>query len=78
MLKNVSENTNVHVVAGTGFYVADLQNQSTLSMKKEDIYEHMMNELTVGYNVDKSIKAGFMGEIASVWPIHGIHFMLYN
>jgi len=71
LLKNISEKTKVHIVAGTGYYIADVQEASTLTLKKEDIYTHMLNELVIGFESDPTVKAGFMGEIASVRPIHG-------
>lgn len=74
LLKNISEKTKVHIIAGTGFYVSDLQDNSTLSLGVEDIYGHMLKELNEGFDADKTVKAGFMGEIASVWPLHGTQF----
>lgn len=78
LLKNISEKTKVHIVAGTGYYVSDLQDNSTLSLGEEDIYNHMLKELHEGFDVDKTVKAGFMGEIASVWPIHGNKYNLHS
>lgn len=43
-------------------------------MKKAEIYDHMLKELTEGMQSDISVKAGFMGEIASVYPIKGQFF----
>ncbi|XP_039755949.1 phosphotriesterase-related protein [Pararge aegeria] len=67
--KRVSESTDVHIVAGTGHYIADLQSENTLRSTKEDLYNHMLEELTRGCVDYPSVKAGFMGEIASVWPL---------
>ncbi|XP_041986889.1 phosphotriesterase-related protein [Aricia agestis] len=68
-LKRVSEETKVHIVAGTGFYIADTQESNLLKYTEEALYNHMLKELTEGCIDNPSVKAGFMGEIASVWPI---------
>ncbi|XP_021189345.3 phosphotriesterase-related protein [Helicoverpa armigera] len=67
--KEISQRSKVHIVAGTGHYIADTQSSGTLDKTTEDIYNHMMEELTVGCRDEPSIRAGFMGEIASVWPL---------
>ncbi|XP_063363375.1 phosphotriesterase-related protein [Cydia amplana] len=68
-LKRVSTETGVHVVAGTGYYIADTQHDDTLHSTTEEMYQRMLAELMEGCVGDKSIKAGFIGEVASVWPI---------
>ncbi|XP_068618555.1 phosphotriesterase-related protein [Battus philenor] len=68
-LKQVSSTTGVHVVAGTGFYIADVQEYNSIKRTKEELYNHMLKELTEGCVDYPSVKAGFMGEIASVWPL---------
>lgn len=70
--KRLSQASNVHVVAGTGHYIADTQNQKTLLQSSEDMYNHMLKELTEGCVEAPEIKAGFMGEIGSVWPLRGL------
>ncbi|XP_072947445.1 phosphotriesterase-related protein isoform X2 [Epargyreus clarus] len=67
--KEVSEYSGVHVVAGTGFYIADLQADDTLHSTQEEMYELMLKEITEGCVDYPDVKAGFLGEIASVWPI---------
>ncbi|KAL0822243.1 hypothetical protein ABMA28_004370 [Loxostege sticticalis] len=67
--KEVSKNTGVHIVAGTGFYIADMQAADNLHGTTEELFNHMLQELTVGCVEEPDIKAGFMGEIASVWPL---------
>ncbi|CAG4946587.1 unnamed protein product [Parnassius apollo] len=68
-LKNVSSDTGVHVVAGTGFYIADTQPDSFINNTKEELYNHMLKELTEGCVDYPTVKAGVVGEIASVWPL---------
>lgn len=62
----LAHSTDVKIVAGTGFYIEDVQAADVMAYSQEDMYKHMSEELTVGY---KNIKAGFIGEVASVWPI---------
>ncbi|GBP08753.1 Phosphotriesterase-related protein [Eumeta japonica] len=71
LMKSVSEKSGVHIIAGTGFYIEDLQADNVRHFAQEEIYNHMVKELTVGCDGDHSVKAGFMGEIASVWPLRG-------
>ncbi|XP_049874287.1 phosphotriesterase-related protein [Pectinophora gossypiella] len=66
--RQVSEATGVHIVAGTGYYIEDVQGNASKS-SGEQMYNHMLKELTEGCVDNKEIKAGFMGEIASVWPL---------
>ncbi|CAH2090791.1 unnamed protein product [Euphydryas editha] len=67
--QTVQRKTGVNIVIGTGFYIADMQSMNHLLCKKEDLYNHMLTELTEGCEGYPSVKAGFIGEIASVWPI---------
>lgn len=67
-MKEVSLNTGVHVVAGTGYYVSAVQTQSTLEMSKENMYDQILSDLTTG---ESGVKCGFIGEVGSSWPIDG-------
>ncbi|XP_014206776.1 phosphotriesterase-related protein [Copidosoma floridanum] len=69
LMRSVSEKTGVHVIAGTGHYVALTQNDSVLKSTEEQLYDVAMKELTVGCDEDPSVKAGFIGEVGSSWPI---------
>lgn len=69
--EEVAQSTGVHVIAGTGHYIEDLQHDNCLHYSTEDIYKQMLGELTSGFAEEPSIKAGVIGEIASVWPIRG-------
>lgn len=52
--------------------MAGVQNKSTINETKEQIYNTMLKDLTNGCVEDISVKAGFIGEVGSCWPIHGI------
>lgn len=67
--KAVSEETGVKIVAGTGYYISDTLPSNLQFLQKEEMYNHMLDELTKGCNENSTIKAGFIGEIASVWPL---------
>lgn len=68
---HTSKETGVHIVAGTGYYIADMQAETKLQHSQEDLYNHMLKELVQGCVDMPTVKAGFVGEIASVWPIKG-------
>jgi len=57
----------------TGYYVASVQNASTLNMTKEEMYNFMCKELEEGCEEYPDIKAGFIGEVGSTWPIEGLY-----
>ncbi|XP_053606660.1 phosphotriesterase-related protein isoform X2 [Plodia interpunctella] len=66
--KRVSQDTSVHIVAGSGYYIADIQPKLS-HISEEVMYERMLNDMTEGFEEDSSVKAGFLGEIASGWPL---------
>lgn len=69
LMKDVSQRTGINVIAGTGHYVAVMQKPSTLSMTKEEMYNLMYKELQEGCTEYPEVKAGFIGEVGSTWPI---------
>lgn len=75
-MQRVSRETGVHVVAGTGHYVHSTQTEAELRMTLEEMVELYTRELTVGCQPavegDETVRCGFIGEVGSVWPIHGM------
>ncbi|XP_015121972.1 phosphotriesterase-related protein [Diachasma alloeum] len=69
LMKKISNDTGVHVIVGSGYYVEATQAPSTLKLTEEQMHNVMMNELTKGCMDYPSIKAGFIGEVGSSWPI---------
>ncbi|XP_034937333.1 phosphotriesterase-related protein [Chelonus insularis] len=67
--KKVSQETGVNIIIGTGHYVEAVQNMSVLMMSEEKIYDLVMKELTQGCEEFPEVKAGFIGEVGSSWPI---------
>jgi predicted metal-dependent phosphotriesterase family hydrolase len=50
-----------------------VQNASTLNISKEEMYNLMYKELEEGCVECLDVKAGFIGEIGSTWPIEGMY-----
>lgn len=73
--RNISIETNVHVVQGTGHYRQIVQSESTLQMTVEQMVNLYTNDILVGNEFDAfpgdPIKCGAIGEVASEWPITG-------
>ena len=80
-LYEISKQTDVHVVSGTGHYVQDVQAEDALNLSVEQMTELYTNDMVEGNKVkvdDKEvvIKCGFIGEVGSVWPITGEYRIL--
>lgn len=69
LMKRVSEETGVNIVAGTGYYVAATQNASDLRLSREEMYNVMLKEMTIGCEESPDMRTGFIGEVGSTWPI---------
>lgn len=69
-LAELARQTGVHVVAGTGYYVAAAQTQSSLQLTVEECADHMRTELTRGCRDEPTVKAGIIGEIGCSYPLH--------
>nr|CAD7256030.1 unnamed protein product [Timema shepardi] len=70
LMIKVQQETSVNIIAGTGYYLASVQFPSVLNMSKESMYDVMFTELTSGCVDYPEVKCGFIGEVASDWPIH--------
>lgn len=79
--REAAKRTGVNVVAGTGHYLEMTQNSSELSLSLEQMSDLYTKEIVFGVDVSGGhdgtdiIKCGFLGEIASNWPISGKVFM---
>lgn len=69
LMIEVSKSTGIHVVAGTGYYVAAVQPNSTLQLSIEEMSEIMNTELTKNCSGFETVRCGFIGEVGSSWPI---------
>ncbi|XP_033175888.1 phosphotriesterase-related protein isoform X1 [Bombus impatiens] len=66
-MRKVSQVTGINVIAGTGYYVSATQTKEDLL--KEDMYDVMLKEMTIGCEEYPDVKTGFIGEVGSTWPI---------
>ncbi|XP_043288078.1 phosphotriesterase-related protein [Venturia canescens] len=71
LMKRISQESGVHVILGTGHYVALTQNNDVISnCNEEKMRDLMTRELTIGCEDDPSVRAGIIGEVGSGWPMH--------
>ena len=68
VLKAISEESGVNIIAGTGFYVNLTQSESTLTMKVEEMYEMIKSDLFIGDS--NGTKCGIIGELGTCFPLH--------
>lgn len=69
LMKELSKQTGVNIIAGTGHYVALTQSSGTLALSKENMYDLIVREMTVGCEESPDVRTGFIGEVGSAWPI---------
>ncbi|KAG4076458.1 hypothetical protein HA402_005901 [Bradysia odoriphaga] len=71
---DVSIGTGVHLIAGTGHYINNLQTKDHLAMSVESLVNLYVNEIEKGVDLNGDgktfVKCGFIGEVGSVYPIH--------
>lgn len=67
-LKRIAQATGLHIVMGTGYYVDLLHPPYVATASEQDLSKVMERELTVGVG-DTSIRAGFIGEVGTSYPI---------
>lgn len=68
VLKELSQATDVNLIAGTGWYVGASHPSDMTSMKQETLTQIMVDELTKGAD-GSDIKCGVIGEIGCTWPL---------
>lgn len=78
LMQELSRETGVHVIAGTGHYVEMCQLSDVTNLTVENLYDLYRSEIQVGCQLTSNekdvkdlIKCGFIGEVGSVWPITG-------
>jgi len=67
-IARIARATGLHIVLGCGYYVAPTHPPSVASMSEEDITQEIIRDIAEGIG-DTGIKAGFIGEIGSSWPL---------
>jgi len=68
-LKIIARNTNLHVVAGCGYYTADTHPAEMHSWAEDEIARRMLYDLTHGMD-GTTVRAGVIGEVGTSWPVH--------
>ena len=69
LLKQIAAKTGVKVVMGTAFYVRDFHPPEIAKMTEDQVADLLAGELEKGVG-DPPIRAGIIGEIGLVWPVH--------
>lgn len=67
-LRQLSQDTGVHVIAGAGFYVDVTHSEETRRMTVEQLTDVMVTEVLHGAD-GTDIRCGVIGEIGTGWPI---------
>ncbi|KAH8332626.1 hypothetical protein KR074_007594, partial [Drosophila pseudoananassae] len=72
----LAKSTGVHFIAGTGHYIHAMQDARHASLTVEQLSDLYSKDIITGLEVNgKMVKCGFIGEVASVYPIHGKYFI---
>lgn len=67
-LKQLAQNTGVHIVAGAGYYVDCTHSEATKKMSVEQLTDVIVSEVLHGAD-GTDIRCGVIGEIGTCWPI---------
>lgn len=67
-LVRVSQATGLHVVAGTGHYVAAAHAGWVQEASVDDLADRMAGEINIGIG-DTGVRAGVIGEVGVSWPL---------
>lgn len=75
-LRDVSFETGVNIIAGTGYYVAASQNSNMFIEPVEKLAEIMRTEQLEGCLEAPNVRCGLIGEIGCSYPLHSIHLQM--
>ncbi|KAK7945478.1 hypothetical protein WMY93_001206 [Mugilogobius chulae] len=67
-LKQLAQDTGVHIVAGAGYYVDCTHSEATKRMTVEQLTDVIVSEVLSGAD-GTDIRCGVIGEIGTGWPI---------
>lgn len=70
-LARISRATGVHVIMGSGYYVAEYQPPTVQNMTVGDITERIVKDIEEGIGPER-IRSGIIGEIGLSWPVHPV------
>ena len=68
-LRRISTRTNLHIVAGCGYYRHLAHDPSVLKMKAEQMAEEIIEALQEGID-NTNVRAGIIGEVGTSSPLH--------
>ena len=68
-LRIVSEATGLNIIAGSGFYLAQVHPKYVAEKSTEELANQMIMEVQKGVG-DTGIRCGIIGEIGTSWPLH--------
>jgi len=68
-LARISRATGLHIIMGSGYYVAPSLPEDMSSKKEEEITEEIVRDITEGVG-NTGIRSGLIGEIGCSWPLH--------
>lgn len=74
-LRDVSLETGINIIAGTGYYVAASQNSNIFIEPVEKLAEVMRTEQLEGCLEAPNVRCGLIGEIGCSYPLHSINFL---
>uniref|UniRef100_A0A3Q3KLD3 N-acetyltaurine hydrolase n=1 Tax=Monopterus albus TaxID=43700 RepID=A0A3Q3KLD3_MONAL len=67
-LKQLAKDTEVHIIAGAGYYVDCTHSEATKEMSVEKLTDSIVSEVLHGAD-GTDIRCGMIGEIGTGWPI---------
>ncbi|XP_067617592.1 uncharacterized protein [Eurosta solidaginis] len=72
LMVDFEKSTGVHIIAGTGHYVHNLQTEDHLNMSIEQLTDLYSKEIITGVELEGvgTVKCGYIGEVGSVYPLH--------
>ncbi|KAL7731135.1 hypothetical protein ACLKA6_014331 [Drosophila palustris] len=67
---DLAKTTGVHFIAGTGHYIHAMQDSTHSNLTIEQMSDLYSKDILTGIEVDgQMVKSGFIGEVASVYPV---------
>jgi len=68
-LRTVAEQTGLHIVAGSGYYIATSHPPEVAAWSAERLAEEIYRDVIEGIGAT-NVRAGLIGEIGTSWPLH--------
>ena len=68
LLPHVSQESGLHIVAGTAFYVDPLQSEQSRQLGVREKADFMVKEILHGIG-DSGVRCGIIGEVGCSWPL---------